>query len=274
MYLSSRGSGYPVLFIHGMPTSGRLWSGIIDRLSDRFTCHAVDLPGLGKTPKIPYAPNHLELLAKQIEQIRVQQNIEKWHVVGHDAGTAIAVHYAHRFQERVDHLVLLTPAIFPELQPFHLFRLMRIPVLGELLAPFVNVIFWRIAMRMAVKGTAGEHDGAVKEFRAPFSGVRGSWRLMSVMRFGDPSQLMAAIPEMLPQLLVPTLIFHGNQDRAVPKLFAQRASALIPKSEFHPVDAGHFIPLSSPGLVAAELRRFFGVLSTHCEELAVDTFTP
>jgi pimeloyl-ACP methyl ester carboxylesterase len=257
MHLSSRGSGYPVLFVHGMPTSGRLWSGIIDRLSDRFTCLAVDLPGLGKTPQIPYAPNQLEILAEQIEQIRVEQNIEKWHVVGHDAGTAIAVHYAHRFQEHVDHLVLLTPAIFPELKPFHLFRLMRIPVLGELLAPIVNVIFWRIAMRMAVAGTGSEHDGAVEEFRAPFCGIRGSWRLMSVMRFGDPSQLMAAIPEILPQLLVPTLIFHGNRDRAVPKLFAQRASALIPQSEFLPVDAGHFIPLSNPGLVAAELRRFF-----------------
>ena len=257
MYLLSRGSGYPVLFIHGMPTSGRLWSGIIDRLSDRFACHAVDLPGLGKTPKIPYAPNQLEVLAEQIEQIRQEQNIEKWHVVGHDAGTAVAVHYAHRFQEHVDHLVLLAPAIFPELKPFHLFRLIRIPVLGELLAPIVCAIFWHIAMRMALEGTGSEHDGAVREFRAPFSGFLGSWRLMSVMRFGDPAQVMAAIPEILPQLLVPTLIFHGNQDRAVPKSFAQRASALIPQSKFLPVDSGHFSPLSNPGMVAAELRRFF-----------------
>ena len=34
MYLSSRGSGYPILFIHGMLTSSWLWSGIIDRLRD------------------------------------------------------------------------------------------------------------------------------------------------------------------------------------------------------------------------------------------------
>lgn len=81
---------------------------------------------------------------------------------------------------------------------------------------------------------------------------------MSVMRFGNPADLMAAIPEILPQLLVPTLIFHGDRDRAVPKLFAQRASALIPQAEFLPVDTGHFIPLSKPGLVAAEMRRFFG----------------
>jgi pimeloyl-ACP methyl ester carboxylesterase len=91
MYLLSRGSGYPVLFIHGMPTSSRLWSGIIDKLRDRFTCLAVDLPGLGRTPQIPYGSQQLQVLAEQIEQLRMEHNIEKWHVVGHDAGSAVAV---------------------------------------------------------------------------------------------------------------------------------------------------------------------------------------
>ena len=37
MYLSSRGEGYPVLFIHGMPTSGQLWTRVIDKLRGNFT---------------------------------------------------------------------------------------------------------------------------------------------------------------------------------------------------------------------------------------------
>jgi pimeloyl-ACP methyl ester carboxylesterase len=258
MHLLSRGSGYPVLFIHGMPTSSRLWSGIIDRLSDRFTCLAVDLPGLGQTPQIPYAANQLEVLAEQIEEIRKQHNIEKWHLVGHDAGSAVAVYYAYRYQEHVDHLVLLSPAMFPELKPFYLFRLMRIPVIGELLAPIVSFVFWHVAMRMALEGQDAERDSAVNEFRAPFSGWLGAWRLMSVMRFGDPSKLLADIPDILPQLFVPTLIFHGAQDKAVPKRFAERASALMPQSKVVVVDSGHFIPLSSPGMLATEISRFFG----------------
>jgi pimeloyl-ACP methyl ester carboxylesterase len=258
MYLLSRGSGYPVLFIHGMPTSSRLWSGIIDRLRDRFTCFAVDLPGLGKSPQIPYGPKQLELLAEQIEQIRVQHNIEKWHVVGHDAGSAVAVHYAHRFQNRVDHLVLLSPAVFPELKPFYLFRLIRIPVLGELLAPIVSAIFWNIAMRLALETRRAESVEAVRDFRAPFSGLLGSWRLMSVLRFGDPAELLATLPAMLPRLHIPTLIFHGAHDTAIPEQFAQRASALIPDSKVLVVDAGHFIPLNNPDVVARELVLFFG----------------
>jgi pimeloyl-ACP methyl ester carboxylesterase len=259
MYLLSDGSGYPVLFIHGMPTSRRLWSGIIDRLRDHFTCFAVDLPGLGRTPQIPYGPRQLEVLADQIEEIRVKNNIEKWHVVGHDAGSAVAVHYAHRYQERVDHLVLLSPAVFPELKPFAPFRLLRTPIIGEMLAPIVSFFFWRVGMRLAVEKRRAELKNVVRDFRAPFSGVWGGWRLMSVLRFGDPADVLANIPEILPQLLVPTLIFQGSHDRAIPQGFAQRASALIPQSKVVMVDAGHFIPLSNPETIAGELLDFFEV---------------
>ncbi|HTC40912.1 MAG TPA: alpha/beta fold hydrolase, partial [Candidatus Acidoferrales bacterium] len=72
MYLFSRGAGYPVLFIHGMPTSGQLWTRIIEKLRGQFTCFAVDLPGLGRSPQIPYGPKQLEALADRIEQLRVE----------------------------------------------------------------------------------------------------------------------------------------------------------------------------------------------------------
>jgi pimeloyl-ACP methyl ester carboxylesterase len=257
MHLVSRGSGYPVLFIHGIPTSGQLWTGVIDKLLGSFTCLAVDLPGLGKSPQATHGLKQLEKLADEIDRIRVERKIDKWHVVGHDAGSAIAVHYAHRFQDRVDRLALLSPAVFPELKPFHLFRVIRKPVIGELLAPAVNAIFWHVAMRYAMEEQWAELNVVVKDFHAPFSGPFGSWRLMSVMRWGNPAEVLAAVPAMLPQLLIPTLIFQGSRDKAVPELFAQRASALIPRSRVVTVDSGHFIPLNSPGIVAAELSRFF-----------------
>src|SRR5271155_4655653 len=257
MHLFSSGSGYPVLFIHGMPTNGRLWDGIIGKLRSRFHCLAVDLPGLGKSPKIPYGPKQLTILAGQIERIRIERGIEKWHVVGHDAGSAVAVYYAYQFQQRVDHLVLLSPAMFPDLKPFHLFRLMRAPIVGEILAPLVSAIFWNVVMRIARESRQAESTNAVRDFRAPFSGLRGAWRFMTVMRYGDPAELLEAVPAMLPHLAVPTLIFHGAQDTAVPQSFAQRASALIPESKVLVVDSGHFIPLTRPEIVANELCRFF-----------------
>jgi pimeloyl-ACP methyl ester carboxylesterase len=257
MYLHSCGSGYPVLFIHGIPTSGRLWSSVVDKLLGRFTCLAVDLPGLGRSPRVSYGPEQLEELACQIERIRVERNIDRWHVVGHDAGSAIAVHYAHRFQERVGCLALLSPALFPELKPYHLFRIIRRPVVGELLAPVVNAIFWNIAMRLAVEKKWASLRSVIRDFNAPFSGPWGAWRLMSVLRWGNPEEVLSSLPAMLPQLRIPTLIFQGSRDQAVPREFARRASALIPQSKVVMVDSGHFIPLNNPDVVAAELLRFF-----------------
>lgn len=258
MYLFSSGSGYPVLFIHGMPTSSSLWTGVIEKLCDRFTCLAVDLPGLGRSPRIPYGPRQLEALAQQIEKIRIERNIEKWHLVGHDAGSAVAVHYAFLFQNRVDRLVLLSPAMFPELKPFSLFRLLRVPVIGELFAPLVNALFWNIAMRYALEVPQSPMKKCINDFREPFSGLFGGWRLMSVLRFGEPAELLAAVPAMLPEIHVPTLIFHGSRDRAIPQRFALRASSLIPQAQIVMVDSGHFLPLNNSEQISTELLRFFG----------------
>jgi pimeloyl-ACP methyl ester carboxylesterase len=256
MHLLSRGAGTPVLFLHGMPTSSRLWNGVIQGMLHQHTCLAVDLPGLGRTPRNQYGFEKPNKLAAAIENIRIKCNIEKWHVVGHDAGCAVAVHYAHQFQHRVERLALLSPSMFPDLKPFFLFEILRTPVIGELTAPAISLLFWRLVMKRAV-GRHENTDDVVREFQSPFCGFRGAWRLMSLMRWGNPKDVLAAIPIMLPDLLMPTQIFHGLNDRAVPKEFANRSKSLIPNSEVILLDAGHFVPLDEPQLIAKELCRFF-----------------
>ena len=257
MYVLARGTGHPILFLHGMPTSSHLWDGIIDRMHGKFTCLAVDLPGLGRTATTPQAFHELVALADRMEALRIECNVDQWHVVGHDAGCAVAVHYAHRYQDRVQRLALLSPSIFPELKPFRLFEILRKPVLGELMAPAVSLFFWKLVMRWAFDYRR-DTSQAVKDFNAPFGGLSGSWRLMSLMRWGDPAQVLSAIPALLPELKIPTLIFHGSKDRAVPRAFATRTSQLIPNSELIFVKSGHFLPLNEPEAIASELIHFFG----------------
>jgi pimeloyl-ACP methyl ester carboxylesterase len=228
----------------------------MERLSSQFHCIAVDLPGLGRTAPARDGFRDLAALAASLDDIRSEYKIEKWHVVGHDAGCAIAVHYAHRFQDRVGRLALLSPSMFPDLKPFYLFEVLRRPVIGELMAPLINLLFWNVAMRLAMAGNQERYQMA-RDFQAPFLGLRGSWRLMSLLRWGDPAELLASIPAFLPEILAPTLIFHGSKDPAVPEAFARRASNLIPDSELRFLNCGHFLPLHEPGGIAQELSRFF-----------------
>jgi len=254
------GSGEPILFIHGMPTSGRLWKGIIDRLCERYTCIAVDLPGLGNSPREPYDPNFLRHFAEEIDRIRIENKIDKWHIVGHDAGSVVAVDYARYFPERVSCLALLSPALFPELKPFYLLEALRKPILGELLAPLIGPIFWKIAMQWAVSGVE-QGDQALKDFHRPISGFFGSWAFMRVLRWGKPANVLAEVPGFLPKLTMPTLIFHGAQDVAIPEAFALRASALMPNASMITLESGHFIPLHQPEPVATGLADFFDLHS-------------
>lgn len=256
MYLLSRGSGHPILFLHGLPTSCHLWDDVIETLCDAHQCIAVDLPGYGKTPKTASGFRDLRAFAAAIDEIRVKCGVEKWHVVGHDAGCAIATHYAHCFPNRVERLALLSPSIFPDLKPFFLFEILRKPIIGELMAPAISAIFWTLVMRWALAGH-GRLKELLRDFQAPFRGWRGSWRLMSHMRWGNPADILASIPQILPQLPAPTLILHGLRDRAVPQTFADRARRMLPNAQVLLINCGHFIPLDRPAVVADELRRFF-----------------
>jgi pimeloyl-ACP methyl ester carboxylesterase len=257
MHLLCRGSGHPILFIHGIPTNNQLWSGIIEQMCGNFTCFAVDLPGLGKTPGEPYRSDYLERVAQRIDALRIKHNIEKWHVVGHDAGSAVAAQYAYSFQRHVGRLALLSPALFPELKPYFLLELLRKPVIGECLAPLIHPLFWHVAMRRAVRNEEGMANSAGIDFRAPFAGFCGAWHFMRILRWGKPSDALGHFSDTLPRLSVPTLILHGSRDPAIPESFARRAQNLIPNSELLHVDAGHFIPLNRPSFVANRLFSFF-----------------
>ncbi len=257
MHILCRGSGQAILFIHGIPTSHQLWSGIIERMSGRFTCFALDLPGLGHTPVEPYNADYLERMAQRIDALRIKNKIEKWHVVGHDAGSAIAAQYAHSFQPHVSRLALLSPALFPDLKPYFLLEWLRKPVLGECLAPLIHPLFWNLAMRRAVQNEEGPTLPGCSDFREPFAGFCGAWDFMRILRWGKPAEVLAHFSEILPQLSIPTLIFHGSRDPAIPQSFARRAQRLIPNSELLEVDSGHFIPLNRPAFVAGRLLTFF-----------------
>jgi pimeloyl-ACP methyl ester carboxylesterase len=254
MHADARGKGDAVLLIHGMPTNGRLWDGVVRELSRRCKCIVIDLPGMGDTPFLPYGPSYFAQMAAQIEQIRIRYQVQHWHVVGHDGGSAIAVQYAHLFPQRVDCLALLSPAVFPDLQPFFLLDLLRKPVLGELSAPLVNTVFWRFVMTRAVPGP--HNEGQRKSFFEAFSGIAGPWKLMRLVRWGEPGVVFREFPAILKNLQCPALVIHGSRD-VLPESFARRAAGLIPNSQLIALDSGHFIPIERAAQVSQHPLAFF-----------------
>lgn len=254
MRCNSRGKGEAVLLIHGMPTNGHLWDDVVRDLSRQFRCFVIDLPGMGGTPFLPYSPSYFEQVVAQIEQLRTRYRVQRWHVVGHDGGCAIAVQYAHQFPMRVGCMALLSPAIFPDLEPFFLLELLRKPILGELTAPLVHAIFWQIAMRRAIPHAHNTSQRA--SFHKTFSGIAGPWKLMRLVRWGRPEVVFQHLPSVLKSLDCPTLVIHGSRD-VLPESFAYRAAELIARSRILTLDSGHFIPLERAAQVSQNLMTYF-----------------
>jgi pimeloyl-ACP methyl ester carboxylesterase len=254
MRCNSRSKGEAVLLVHGMPTNGHLWDDVVRDLSRNFRCFVIDLPGMGNTPFLPYSTSYFEDVAAQIEQLRMRHRVQRWHVVGHDGGCAIAVQYAHQFPKRVGCMALLSPAIFPDLEPFFLLELLRKPILGELTAPLVHMLFWKIAMRRAIPHT--HHTSQRASFYETFSGIAGPWKLMRLVRWGRPEIVLRHFPSILNSLDSPTLIIHGSRD-VLPESFAYRAVELISHSRMITLDSGHFIPLERADQVSTNLAAYF-----------------
>jgi pimeloyl-ACP methyl ester carboxylesterase len=257
MKFQVQGSGAPVLLLHGLPTSGRLWDPTVAQLRDSFSCVVVDLPGMGDSPPLPDGSLDPDDYAAELDALREQLGIESWHVVGHDAGATIAVHYATTFPHRTNRLVLCSSPIFPELQPPLIFRLMRLPVLGELFAPLVCWILLPMVLRLMIVESAGANREIVRSFLRPFSGFRGPGRLLHIVRWGDPKVVLARTAALLPKITAPTLIVHSRNDGTLPLDFALRAAELIPDSGTSIMDCGHFMPLNGLEAFSSNLAEFF-----------------
>jgi pimeloyl-ACP methyl ester carboxylesterase len=61
----------------------------------------------------------------------------------------------------------------------------------------------------------------------------------------------------LPEIAVPTLILHGDDDQLLPVAMAERAHHLIPNSRLEIIpDCGHLAPLEQPEAVNRALCEF------------------
>ena len=99
------GTGLPLLLIHGWRGSSRHWQDTMDTLADCRAVYAIDLPGHGETP--PWQEQiTTEGLAKHTLEFADQLGLERFDLVGHSFGSAVAVAIAAQAPERVRRLVI------------------------------------------------------------------------------------------------------------------------------------------------------------------------
>lgn len=111
------GSGSPIVFLHGNPTSSYIWRKIIPVVSTVGECFAPDLPGMGQSSPLPNEITEEIFYQYQyrIVDSLLQKIVQKGKVilVGHDWGAVLAIHWARLHPEKVRGIAFMETFLEP-----------------------------------------------------------------------------------------------------------------------------------------------------------------
>ena len=112
MFYQDVGSGRPVVFLHGNPTSSYLWRHVIPMVESLGRCLAPDLIGMGESGKPSTAyrfADHARYLDAWFEALELDDVV----LVGHDWGGALAFDWATRHPGRARGLAFMETILRP-----------------------------------------------------------------------------------------------------------------------------------------------------------------
>jgi len=258
----------PLVFVHGL--SG-CWENFLEQLPVMARDHRVvtlDLPGFGYSP-MPSKEITISGYGRLLDGLLGQLGIDAAAVVGNSMGGFIAAELAIAFPQRVERLVLVSPAGISTREPLapispRLASRSPIPALTR-----IERILAASAAGLASRSDAVSRRARLRELSLSLA-VRHAGRLPGPLvaeqlrGVGKPGflQAFAAIidydfEERLQEIACPTLIVWGDHDRLVPVRDADVFAALIPDSRkviFE--DTGHMAMLERPAAFNALLRDF------------------
>jgi pimeloyl-ACP methyl ester carboxylesterase len=253
----TRGSGNPVVFIHGFPTSGHLWSDVVPLMPPGHRLVVLDLLGYGRSDRPLGRSVDAHAQADRVVALLDALRIDRACLVGHGFGGGVAQSIAVRHGERVSHLCLVDSIAFDR-WPIRRLRASRALLpLGRIMPP----AFLVSRLRREVERGYGDRARAARSvdiYVRPFANADGIAALSASVR-----GIAQADPEFharLSSLGMPASVVWGRRDRVLPLDTGRALGKQIPGADLRLIDDGcHFTPEETPrqvaDAIAALLRR-------------------
>lgn len=269
MFYREVGTGTPMIFLHGNPTSSYLWRHILDGVGDPGRRLAPDLIGMGDSgkPDIGYTfADHAIYLEAWFDALEIDDAV----IIGHDWGGALGFDWAARHSQRVRALIFsetivkpLTWNEFPEAGRA-LFGSIRTPRIGEKMVLEDNAFIEQLLPGSVVTPI---HEDDLREYRRPYPTAESRKPLLQWPRSlpldGEPADVVARI-ETYDQWLgvshdVPKLLLSFEPGPGVmmgPEIieWCKQNFANLEIRRLGP--AGHHTPEDQPHAIAATLANW------------------
>jgi pimeloyl-ACP methyl ester carboxylesterase len=246
--------GIPIVLIHGSMGSLHMWEGWARELAKRARLISVDLPGHGLTGAWPRDEYTIEAYTDFVEVLVDTLNLDRFVLVGHSMGGAVAWNFAATRPDRVSQLILVDAAGYPRAggeAPLPT-RLARTPVVGDIGIYFKPERLVRRSLEEVYADPAMVTPDRIRRYAElqRFPGNREA--TLSRSRTQEPLD-----PTPLKRLDVPTLILWGGKDRWVPTADAFRFQGDIKGAQLEIFEAlGHNPMEEDPKATAAAVAAF------------------
>ena len=250
LHYVSKGSGRPVVFIHGNPGSHQDYSmEVLGRVAQSYRAFAFDRPGHGYSERHNGAATTVEVQARLLCEAWHKLSIEKPMLVGHSWGGAVALAAALKYEDELSGLVLLAPAAYPSDSNEWWTVVPHIPWLGNLLVKMFAPLIGRGIVRASLK--EAYHPEPVQENYLRSAAVLWTRPEQVKACAADDRSLndsLKVLSERYAEIRLPVVIVAGDSDLLLePNSQSRRLHQTISGSELVVLQrTGHQIPQTRP----------------------------
>jgi 3-oxoadipate enol-lactonase len=236
LYWEEHGSGPPILLIMGLSFTHEMWFRVLPSLGSRYRVIVFDNRGMGRSDA-PRGPYLIRQMASDARAILDAAGVEAADVIGASMGGMIAQELALRFPQSVRRLVLACTSHGGFLSRWPDFTRFPRRIQGarpnERERALIPLLYADSTPRERIEEDLQIRSGCSWCYQGFFGQLTGILAWSSYRR--------------LPQVEVPTLVIHGEEDRLVPPQNGKVVARRIPGAQFHLVpNAGHMLLTDQP----------------------------
>jgi pimeloyl-ACP methyl ester carboxylesterase len=244
--LEGRDSGPTIVLLHEIGGSLDSWDGIVGGLIPKFRVFRYDQRGFGLTEKVRAQYSQDDLVGDLDALIEALGLKAPFHIVSLAASSMQALTFNNRHPDKVGSFVFCNPA--PGVDPSRAAGLESVAAKAE--AEGIRGIL----PMMLDKSYPPELSD-----RATYDAYRGRYLANDPVGFALAFRMMARtnLLSALESVKAPAMVIAGNQDYIRAVSVTEGIAQKIAGARFEKIDAGHFMPTTSPGALLALLLDFW-----------------